>query len=188
MKQIGQSQLKQDTLFTHPCIISREECAALISLSENLGFQSARIKGIWNGPRGFFVQSGRDNCRVAIDDIELAAALWHRVRRAVPEKIAHKSVIGLNERLRFYRYEAGQSFGIHRDGYYKRSDAEQSLLTLILYLNEEYTGGETFFTDSENLIVPNVGKALLFPHQLWHEGRMVKDGRKYILRTDVLYK
>ena len=183
-----QSVLEQETFFTHPCIISQEECQALISLSENLGFHSAHIEGAWNGPRGFDVQYGRDNCRAAIDDFDLSAALWRRVRRAVPEKLEHKSVVGLNERLRFYRYEAGQSFGRHRDGYYKRSDTEQSLLTLILYLNEEYAGGETFFTDSESLIVPNAGMALLFPHQLWHEGRMVKAGCKYILRTDVIYR
>jgi prolyl 4-hydroxylase len=188
MTQSRQSSLEQEALFTHPCIISREECEALIALSENLGFHSAHIGGAWNGPHGFDVQSGRDNCRAAIDDFELAAALWQRVRRAVPEKIAHKSVVGLNERLRFYRYEVGQSFGVHRDGYYQRSKTEQSLLTLILYLNEDYTGGETFFTDMENLIVPKAGKALLFPHQLWHEGRRVNDGCKYILRTDVIYK
>jgi prolyl 4-hydroxylase len=188
MEQNAQSSLEQETLFTHPCVISQEECEALIALSENLGFQSARIEGAWNGPRAFVVQEGRDNCRVAIEDFELAAALWRRVSRMVPEKIEHKSVVGLNERLRFYRYEAGQSFGPHRDGYYKRSETEQSLLTLILYLNEDYIGGETFFTDMENLIVPKAGKALLFPHQLWHEGRMVRDGCKYILRTDVIYK
>jgi prolyl 4-hydroxylase len=172
---------------THLCI-SQEECQALIALSESVGFQAARIEGAWNGPRGFVVQSGRDNCRVAVADFELAAALWRRVRRAVPERLKDKTAVGLNERLRFYRYEAGQSFGPHKDGFYKRSEAEQSLLTLILYLNEEYIGGETFFTDSESLIVPEAGKALLFPHQLWHEGRTVTDGRKYILRTDVMYK
>lgn len=175
-------------IHTHPGLITREECAELIGLSESLGFQSARIEGAWKGPRGFVVQSGRDNCRVAVDDFKLAEALWRRVRRAVPEKLNEQTVVGLNERLRFYRYEAGQSFGPHKDGFYKRSEGEQSLLTLILYLNEEYIGGETFFTESESLIVPKAGKSLLFPHQLWHEGRMVSEGRKYILRTDVIYK
>jgi prolyl 4-hydroxylase len=179
---------KPEIISAHPCVISREECEVLIGLSESLGFQAARIEGAWNGPRGFVVQSGRDNCRAAVDDFKLAAALWRRVRRAVPERLNGKSAVGLNERLRFYRYEAGQSFGPHKDGFYKRSEAEQSLFTLILYLNEEYIGGETFFTDSETLIVPKAGKALLFPHQLWHEGRTVTDGRKYILRTDVMYK
>jgi prolyl 4-hydroxylase len=187
MEQSKQSALEAAPL-THPCIISPEECRALIRLSESLGFQAARIEGAWNGPRGFVVRAGRDNCRVAIEDVKLADALWQRVRRAVPDTIKQKSIIGLNERLRFYRYTAGQSFGLHRDGYYQRSESEQSLLTLILYLNHEYSGGETFFTDSASLIAPKTGKALLFPHQLWHEGRTVKEGQKYILRTDVIYK
>jgi prolyl 4-hydroxylase len=182
------SEKSSAIISTHPYAISREECRALIDLSENLGYESARINGAFNGPRGFVVQKGRDNCRMAIDDFHLAEALWRRVARAVPEKINRKSVVGLNERLRFYRYEAGQSFGLHKDGYYRRSDEEQSLLTLILYLSEDYAGGETFFTDSESLIVPKAGKALLFTHQLWHEGRMVKAGCKYVLRTDVMYR
>lgn len=188
MRRSGQNRPEKQTLLTHPCIISPEECRALIELSESLGYESARIEGAWNGPRGFVVRSGRDNCRVAVDDSKLADALWRRVARLVPATINHQSVVGLNERLRFYRYEAGQSFGLHRDGYYKRSQSERSLLTLILYLNEAYSGGETFFADSESLIAPQAGKALLFPHQLWHEGRAVTQGRKYILRTDVIYK
>ncbi len=183
-----QCALKQEVISTHPCVISREECRALIELSENLGYESAFINGAFNGPRGFVVQKGRNNSRFALNDTGLSDALWRRVARAVPETINHKSVVGLNERLRFYRYEAGQSFGAHTDGYYRRSDEEQSLLTLMIYLNEDYAGGETFFPDSESLIVPKTGKALLFTHQLWHEGRMVTGGRKYILRTDVMYK
>jgi predicted 2-oxoglutarate/Fe(II)-dependent dioxygenase YbiX len=172
----------------HPCMISREECRALIELSENLGFESAHIEGEHIGPRGFVVQEGRDNHRVAIDDFALADALWQRVKRAVPERINQKAVDGLNERLRFYRYQAGQSFGTHKDGYYERSVREFSLLTLILYLNEEYKGGETVFTDSETVVEPKMGKGLLFTHQLRHEGRRVTDGCKYILRTDVMYR
>jgi prolyl 4-hydroxylase len=101
---------------THRCVISREECRALIELSENLGYESALINGAFNGPRGFVVQTGRNNSRFALEDTGLADALWRRVARAVPEKLNQQSVVGLNERLRFYRYEAGQSFGPHTDG------------------------------------------------------------------------
>jgi predicted 2-oxoglutarate/Fe(II)-dependent dioxygenase YbiX len=188
MKPDEPGDLEIQSPLTHPCIISPEECQSLIDLSESLGFQPARIEGAWNGPRGFVVRNGRDNSRVAIDDCKLADALWQRVARMVPETINQNSVVGLNQRLRFYRYQPGQSFGLHRDGFYQRSQSERSRLTLILYLNDEYSGGETFFADSESLIAPRAGKAILFPHQLWHEGRTVKDGHKYILRTDVMYK
>jgi hypothetical protein len=29
---------------------------------------------------------------------------------------------------------------------------------------------------------------LFFKHERWHEGAPVRSGRKYVLRTDVLYK
>jgi prolyl 4-hydroxylase len=106
----------------------------------------------------------------------------------VPEKLGDKSVVGLNERLRFYRYSPGQRFAAHTDGYFIRSETERSLLTLILYLNEEFTGGETFFLNSETRVAPQTGKVLVFAHQLWHEGLPVQSGTKYILRTDVIYR
>lgn len=177
-----------EVIHTRASFISQEECEALIDLSNALGFADATIEGEWNAPRGFFVSNGRHNSRTAIDDFELADALWQRVKGIVPKKIDNKSVVGLNERLRFYRYTSGQRFAAHTDGYFIRSEIERSLLTLILYLNEEFTGGETFFLNSETLVAPQTGKALVFAHQLWHAGLPVKSGTKYILRTDVIYR
>jgi hypothetical protein len=175
-------------LQTDGFFISSEECRALIDLSQAIGYADATIDGQWHGPRNFIVSDGRFNNRAAVEDIQLAEALWQRVRRIIPEQIDGKSVVGLNERLRFYRYTPGQRFAAHTDGFFIRSESERSLLTLILYLNEDYAGGETFFLASETLIAPQTGKALVFAHQLWHEGLPVESGTKYILRTDVIYR
>lgn len=171
-----------------PNQISIDECQALIDLSNSLGFADATIEGQWRAPRGFFVSNGRHNSRAAIDDLQLADALWQRVKRIIPEEMNGKSVVGLNERLRFYRYTTEQRFAAHTDGYFIRSELERSLLTLILYLNDNFIGGETFFLNSETLVAPQTGKALVFAHQLWHEGLPVHSGTKYILRTDVIYR
>ena len=61
-------------------------------------------------------------------------------------------------------------------------------MTLMVYLNADYAGGEKVFLDSEEVIVPQAGKALIFAPALWHTGRAVTRGRKYILRTDVMYE
>ncbi|MEW6129623.1 MAG: 2OG-Fe(II) oxygenase [Acidobacteriota bacterium] len=168
-------------------IFSFEECCALINLSETVGFRDATIEGEWEGPRGFLVSNGRHNYRAAAEDFKLADALFHRLRRIVPETLNGKTVVGLNERLRFYRYTTGQKFAPHTDGYFMRSQSQRSLLTLIIYLNQDFAGGETFFLNSQTLIAPETGKVLLFAHQLWHEGLPVLSGTKYILRTDVIY-
>ncbi len=177
-----------DLISLHPGLISIQECHALIDLSQALGLADATLTGRWYAPRGFVVSDGRHNQRAAIEDFELAEALWQRVKRNIPDKLDGKSAVGLNERLRFYRYTAGQRFAAHTDGFFIRSELERSLLTLILYLNEDFIGGETYFLNSETLVAPQAGKVLVFAHQLWHEGLPVSSGTKYILRTDVIYR
>src|SRR6185436_6714053 len=100
--------------------------------------------------------------------------------------------IGLNERIRYYRYEPHQYFAWHYDGCFSRSDIEESKLTLMIYLNDDFEGGETKFNVKyvydEIVIKPEKGMALLFIHNLFHEGSAVKSGIKYVLRSDVMYK
>ncbi len=170
-----------------PCALSSEECQSLIDLSEEVGFRPAIINGQFNGPRGFTVRNGQSKHRAALEDIPLANTLWQRLARHIPAALDGKRVIGLNERLRFYRYDEAEHFSAHTDGYYVRDNGEQSLLTLMIYLNSDYRGGETVFSDLETVVTPQTGTVLLFDHRLWHEGLPIQSGRKYVLRTDVMY-
>ena len=101
---------------------------------------------------------------------------------------------GLNERLRFYRYEPGQYFDWHSDGRFWRSQEEESHFTFMIYLNDDYEGGETTFRampdrpDEDLVVVPRTGMGLIFHHPLWHRGSEVRSGRKYVLRSDVMYR
>ena len=72
------------------------------------------------------------------------------------------------------------------DGYYQRSNGEQSLLTFMLYLNEDFEGGETLFQNGV-IIRPQTGMILVFRHTLYHEGAAVTRGRKYVLRSDIMF-
>ncbi|MBK9658170.1 MAG: hypothetical protein IPO66_23325 [Rhodanobacteraceae bacterium] len=40
----------------------------------------------------------------------------------------------------------------------------------------------------EAAIAPETGTALVFMHDRTHEGELVTDGVKYVLRTDVMYR
>lgn len=69
-----------------------------------------------------------------------------------------------------------------------------SLLTFMIYLNEGYEGGETQFDDAAKSppgesvsVAGKVGMALVFEHELLHEGAEVTAGVKYVLRSDVMY-
>jgi hypothetical protein len=57
----------------------------------------------------------------------------------------------------------------------------------MVYLNEGFGGGTTAFHDFDVAATPRTGAALVFQHQLLHEGCVVTSGVKYVLRSDVMY-
>jgi hypothetical protein len=99
-----------------------------------------------------------------------------------------RAVMGIYLPLRIYRYEPGQHFGLHQDQAYAGPDGSRSLLTLMVYLNDDFEGGDTDFPEQETRVVPKTGTALWFQHMLLHSGTRVVRGVKYVLRSDVLYR
>ncbi|ELR21876.1 oxidoreductase domain containing protein, partial [Acanthamoeba castellanii str. Neff] len=95
------------------------------------------------------------------------------------------SVVGLNHRWRFCRhrchltvvYTPGQHCEPHVDAAYKPSSSERSLFTFMLYLNEGFGG-----------VTPLTGMALVFEHNIVHEGERLASDVKYIMRTEVMYR
>ena len=172
------------TLFTVPAFLSPTECSEIIREAEQLGFGPAPITTGF----GFrMVPEVRNNTRVMVDDLELARRLWARLLDVVElEPVRGWHPIGLNERFRYYRYTSGQAFRWHRDGAFVRHEAEQSLLTFMVYLNEGFGGGATEF--EHRSVVPETGHALVFEHGLRHQGAEVTHGTKYVLRSDILFE
>ncbi|HMV98932.1 MAG TPA: 2OG-Fe(II) oxygenase [Acidobacteriota bacterium] len=165
------------------------ECQDFIQRAERVGFDEAPI----TTATGFVRRpSVRNNTRVMIDDPDLAESLWERVRSFIPAELEGCVPVGLNERFRFYRYDENQFFAPHYDGCFRRPNGEESLLTLMVYLNEDFVGGETRFDlkfpHPDISILPKEGMVLCFFHYLRHEGAPVGMGRKYVLRTDVMFR
>src|SRR5262249_21141239 len=127
----------------------------------------------------------RNNARRIEADFERAADLWRRLGDDVPAFLSGQQAVGLNERFRFYRYDPSERFSGHVDAPFRRSNGEHSLLTFMVYLNDDFDGGETAFRDV--VVEPKAGMALLFRHDIYHEGRAVTRGRKYVLRSDVMF-
>src|ERR1700742_3008195 len=134
-------------------------------MSERIGYDAAPISAFGNEVMRPDI---RNNARVMIDDEQLAASLWVRIKSDVPPFLSGRQAIGLNERLRFYRYDPGQKFAMHADGSFKRLNGERSMLTFMVYLNEGFVGGETVFI--ETTVKPQRGTVLIFHHGLLHEG------------------
>ena len=160
------------------------ECKELIELGEKRGFEESLIR---TKQGDVMDKSMRDNDRVVFDDPELAEKLWDKIKDHAPN-IDDWKPYGLNERLRYYRYKDGQQFKAHLDGSFKRGEGDLSLVTMLIYLNEEFEGGETTFVLDFTQVKPKTGMVLLFDHKILHSGMPVINGVKYVLRTDIMYK
>ena len=183
-----QFQSHLDFLVVVNDFLSEKECDSLIELSQKSGFIQKEIIGTFEGSNSHIVRNGLSFNRASFENKILANALWKRISKHTPKEFDGYISVGFNERIRFYRYSAGQHFGAHTDGYYKRENGERSFLTLMIYLNDDFTGGETLFLKREKIIAPKRGTALLFTHHQWHTGLKVESGCKYILRTDVMFR
>ena len=162
---------------------TQQECEDFISKSEAIGYEPATID-TEKGQR--VVEAVRNNNRVIYTDTVLADKLWRQLKPFAPKQIGNSTAVGLNELFRFYKYQAGQEFKRHRDQSYIRSDIEASYYTFMIYLNDSYQGGETTFNNLT--IPPKQGSALIFLHDLEHEGSSVRQGIKYVLRTDIMFR
>lgn len=161
--------------------LSEEECKNFIALAEDKGFEDSKII---SGGREIVAKEIRNNTRVFIDDVEIASKIWLRLKPQLSVIVSGWSPVGLNERLRFYRYEPNQMFRLHRDMAYEFRN-QKSFLSIIIYLNDDFEGGDTEFKDFS--ITPKTGRAAIFKHELLHQGNAVQAGVKYAVRTDVMF-
>ncbi len=166
--------------------VSGKECSELITYAEDIGFKEA-IVAFPEGEQ--LAKNIRNNDRIAYKDNGFAERMFLRAKDFLPAVIDGYELNGFSEMVRFYRYTAGQRFKKHKDGSYKQSEEAESRLSFLVYLNQDCVGGETIIHDDdcEHVIKPETGTALIFPHDLWHEGSSIISGKKYVLRFDVVY-
>jgi len=84
------------------------------------------------------------------------------VIRAINHRIAMLSgtLTDQGEALSVLRYGPGQQYRLHLDTI--AGAANQRIKTVLLYLNQGFTGGETAFPDLNLTITPRIGDAILF--------------------------
>ncbi len=179
----GHFDFSKPLLWTLPDVLAPEDCRAMIDRAEQGEWLPATI----NTAQGRAVaEHVRNNDTAIVDDERLALRIYDRIVPAIPELMG-KRPAGIKPRWRVYRYDVGQFFGLHGDQSYAGPNGQRSLLTLIIYLNDGYQGGETDFPEIGERVHAEVGKALLFQHMVLHEGAAVTRGRKYVLRSDVWF-
>ena len=156
-------------------LLSEEECSRMLE-----HFKERPLETIDNGVAAYN--------RGILKDEALAAEVFSRIREKIAEEFG---AAGCNEVFRFSEYETGGEFKMHRDGRNQDAQGRRSVITVNIFLNEEFTGGSTdFYLDDKQTLRESVkarrGRAAVFDAQQYHVGAKVEAGRKYLLRTDVM--
>lgn len=175
-------------------VFSPHECQRLINRLESIGFLEQL-----SGDQDRVIRA-----RCVFEDRVLVDALWPRIQSSVGElttfygesfqpippanfPLSAYRAVGLNELLRCYKYRPGEQFRRHEDFAHEWHDGKRSFLTVLIYLNSDFTGGETWFEEEDLTVMPELGAATIFPHELIHAGCPVRTGLKYALRSDVVF-
>lgn len=127
--------------------------------------------------------------RLRVSNIELS--------KVIESKLQEKyniSDVYLGDKWFPTKYIKNGGLCIHSDGS-AYDENETSLYTLIIYLNDNYSGGRTVFvndydddeivTEKSIYITPKKGKLLILRQNVLHYAEKVENGIKYILRGDI---
>ncbi len=148
----------------------------------------------------------RNSQRLIAISNELANSVWNRTQPQLQFKDIHNITpmgfgtaglwlpVRINKAFVCSQYQPGQFFKPHYDGVYVNDHKEASIFTVTLYLNDNFKGGSVkFYRSLQDPTVlfsysPKQGDALIFNHDVCHEGEAISTGIKYIMRTAIMFR
>jgi hypothetical protein len=78
------------------------------------------------------------------------------------------------------KYNVGVHMGAHVDAYDGADD--ESTVSMVMYLNDDYEGGEIEFPNHEILLKPEAGSVVVFASKgVLHDPKPTKSGSKYMI-------
>lgn len=178
-------------VFEVPEFLTKEECQYLIELSKDKLKPSTIY--IDNGTSDMTVNKDKrksESCRLKDSD-EVVKNISDKIR------ILTKTNYNIHEDLEVIKYKPGGYATPHFDTCHGSKEFCEKVngnlgprwVTVILYLNDSYTGGETFFPRINKMIKPETGKALIFYNinpdtsvieESYHQGLKVTQGEKWL--------
>lgn len=183
---ITQYQDEQFRIFTIDNFLTTDECDEYIKFIDNQRMNNTNHP--FNLSAKFFNHK-MINC-------ELSNMFWQKIKNLLPNTVNLNNrewqYVNCSDYIMMAMYEDKTDFMLHTDtgSVYDRITKEQSKYTILIYLNDDYDGGETdFYTDDFKFttsIKPVKGRALIFDIDLWHKGNIVTNGKKYWIGSELV--
>lgn len=174
--------------FEFPNFLSPEECDHIIAKAQPNLF----VSKVYSNTDDVFAENTRQSKQCWLDDSDsFVKDLTYRIKDATNTHNKHA------EHLQVVNYQTGGFFTPHYDAcdgdssFCERMNGKLGprLWTFLIYLNDDFIGGETLFPNIDKSVKPEKGKAVLFKNvddngaiirQAFHGGNPVLSGEKWI--------
>jgi Rps23 Pro-64 3,4-dihydroxylase Tpa1-like proline 4-hydroxylase len=161
-------------IFAAP-LFSPRETEAILAIAARHKWHKARVR---SQEEEHVVQRDQRTAGVLYKrDVPQLVTLLERRVIAATDAIAGRLAL---EGLQIVRYKPGGFYGVHKDNPGGERDNRRET-TVVVYLNDDFTGGATKFTKLDFAFTPRAGYVLLFPSRYKHQAQRVSEGTKYII-------
>jgi hypothetical protein len=188
-------EILESNIFLWKNVISKENCNTIIKLiEENSDWQNAKVGNKENTKEDMSYRSNKVDHLTSRFGINSNIYWCHNtigygIKKVIEETIKEYSYnkdnliyfVSQDEGFQVLKYEKGQFYKTHLD--YGKENSR--VLSVLLYLNEDYEGGETYFPRQNIKIKGEQGDVLLFPSNYCypHSAEEILDGIKYSVVT-----
>lgn len=183
--------------------LTKEECDTILG---TINFNNFQVSSLINSERTSksthcIDLNVRSSTSLTLDEnSEIAQLLHNNINKSL--LLYKEKIININEIFNYYpipggigvncyrepiqvlRYQRGQKYQFHHDISGNKHDPEYyRMISVIVYLNDEFKGGGTEFP--HQVIKPMKGQAIIFPSS-WthpHMGQEVIEGQKFVAVT-----
>lgn len=188
-----------DILHERPPVEARYDPSRILIVEDSINFSECRMlcdytEGRFGGQaddysaseRGSFVAAADEGTKATLRDI------CFRLMTRYIEPFYQETVVWW-EMPQLLRYAKGGTYAYHADSENRlRNEREKGWrrvhdrdISLILYLNDEFTGGRLHFKQQDIRITPKPGLLVAFPshHGYQHAAEPTTDGLRYVMVT-----
>ncbi len=175
------------TIRTFDDFLTHEECDYIIKKATAKGFQQSKVTALKNGNKVDIPSTSRTSTNVFLKTDD---ALLKKIDYQT-QLITQKPIENF-ETLQVVKYDGGQFYNEHFDATHHDTKGGLRYCTLLIYLNDDFEDGTTYFPMLDKHCVPKKGSAVLFYDVCaWpfyncihpmskHAGITPKNGIKYV--------
>lgn len=120
----------------------------------------------------------------------LRQELFEHLRGRLPAEVSRFAVDSLDDTVRLEVLLCGNAQTRHRDEWRRVDERRATLLSMLVFLNEDFGGGELvlYNKDKAKVVVPRQGDVVIWEHCHEYESRPVEQGSRTVLRAEVVYR